>query len=204
MKLNGELLENKWVTRSGSASGVGVPAVAFFTSFSPPLFPSISIFIAALSGAVIFLWNPGADKPDQTRRSIVKKSKRFLFSSIFLLIVYILLWTFTTVTNPIATDTHLQIGFGLFDWTLTDAARDWLNDKPTLTVIEMIKYEAAFTQDRITILWQTWSVYVAGTLIIVLYFLAFFIWAIAFALLKKPRSSEIKKNSSDLRSSKNS
>jgi hypothetical protein len=181
-----EFLENKWVKGGGRATGVGVPAVAWFTSFPPPLFPSISIIIAGLSVAILLLWNPGIDNSGQTQPNIVKKIKLCLISSILLLIIYILLWTFTTVTHPIAADTHLQIGFGLSDCTLTDTAKDWLNDKPTLTVIELIKLEAAFTQDRITILWQTWSVYVAGILCIVLYLLGFIFWAIGFAMLKKP------------------
>ena len=175
----------------GAASGVGVPAFTFFSSFPPPLFPSVSLISAALSSAILLIalaWNPKADGPDQTLPRIVRQGKRFLFWSVPLLIVYILLLQFTTVPIPTEPSTRLQIGFGTFDWTLTEAARDWKSSNPSLTVTQMIKYEAAFTQDRIAILWQMWSVYLAGFLLIVLYFSGFVTWTSGFALLAKQRS----------------
>ncbi len=192
MKVDAESLKTggQWL---GAASGVGVPAFTFFSSFPPPLFPSVSLISAALSGAILLIalaWNPKADGPDQTLPRIVRQGKRFLFWSVPLLIVYILLLQFTTVPIPTEPSTRLQIGFGTFDWTLTEAARDWKSSNPSLTVTQMIKKEAAFTQDRIAILWQTWSVYLAGFLLIVLYFSGFVTWTSGFALLAKQRSRE--------------
>lgn len=190
MKVDAESLKTggQWL---GAASGVGVPAFTFFSSFPPPLFPSVSLISAALSSAILLIalaWNPKADGPDQTLPRIVRQGKRFLFWSVPLLIVYILLLQFTTVPIPTEPSTRLQIGFGTFDWTLTEAARDWKSSNPSLTVTQMIKYEAAFTQDRIAILWQMWSVYLAGFLLIVLYFSGFVTWTSGFALLAKQRS----------------
>jgi len=175
----------------GAASGVGVPAFTFFSSFPPPLFPSVSLISAALSGAIFvtaLAWRPKEDGPDQTLPRIVKQGKWFLFLSIPLLIAYILLLQFTTVPIPTKPSTRLQIGFGMFDWTLTETARDWKSSTPSLTVTRIIKNEAAFTQDRIAILWRTWSVYLAGFLLIVLYFSAFVTWTSGFALFAKQRS----------------
>lgn len=190
MKVDVESLKTggNWL---GAASGVGVPAFTFFSSFPPPLFPSVSLISAALSGAILFITlacNSKADGPDPTLPRIVKQGKRFLFFSVPLIVVYILLLQFTTVPIPTDPSTRLQIGFGTFDWTLTEAAREWMNSSSSMTPIQMIKNEAAFTQDRIAILWHTWSVYVAGFLLIALYFAGFVTWTRGFALLAKHRS----------------
>lgn len=175
----------------GAASGVGVPAFTFFSSFPPPLFPGVTLITAALSGAVLYIaavWKPPADGPQQRLPPIVEKGKRFLVLSILLLIVYILLFQFTTIPTPTEPSAQLQTGFGKFDWTLTDIGKGWKRSNPSLTVMQMVKNEAAFTQDRVEILWQTWSVYVAGFLLITLYLSAFTTWATGFALLAKQRS----------------
>ena len=177
----------------GAASGAGVPAFTFFSSFPPPLFPSVSLISAALSGAILFIaliWKPKAERQDQTLPRILKQGMRVLILSVLLLIVYILLLQFTTVPVPIPTQpsTRLQIGFGMSDWTLTGAGRDWKSSNSSLTVEQMIRNEAAFTQDRIGILWQTWSIYLAGFLLIAFYFLAFIAWTSGFALLAKQRT----------------
>ena len=190
MKVDAESLKTggQWL---GAGSGVGVPAFTFFSSFPPPLFPGISLISAALSTAILLIalaWNPKVTEPDHTLPRIVKQGKRFLFWSVPLLIAYILLLQFTTVPLPTESGTRLQIGFGTLDWTLTEAARDWKSLNPSLTVTQMIKNEAAFTQDRIAILWKTWSVYIAGFLLIVLYFSVFITWTSGFALLAKQRS----------------
>ena len=190
MKVDVESLKTggQWL---GAASGVGVPAFTFFSSFPPPLFPSVSLIIAALSSAILLIalaWNPKADGPDQTLPRIVKHGKRFIFLSIPFLIAYILLLQFTTLPMPTEPSTRLQVGFGKFDWSLTEAGRAWKRSNPSLTVTQMVKNEAAFTQDRVAILWQTWSVYLAGFLLIALYFSGFITWASGFALLAKQRS----------------
>jgi len=191
MKVDVRLPETVGLWLGVATPGVGVPAFLFFTSFPPPLFPCVSLIIAALSSAILFIafvWNPKADGPDQTLPRIVNHAKRFLLWSIPLLIAYILLLQFTTLPMPTEPRTRLQVGFGKFDWTLTEAGRDWKRSNPLLTVTQMVKNEAAFTQDRVAILWQTWSIYLAGFLLIALYFSVFITWAGGFALLVKQRS----------------
>jgi hypothetical protein len=191
MKLDSESLKTKghWL---GAASGASVPALTFFSSYSPPIFPGVSFITTALSGAILLIvvkWNPKADGHDQPIPRIVKQGMRFLVASLLLLIAYILLLQFTTIRMPTEPNIRLQIGFGKFDWTLTEAGKSWKRFNPSLTVTEMVRNEAAFTQERVEILWQTWSVYLAGFLLIVLYFFAFITWAGGFALLAKQRSN---------------
>jgi hypothetical protein len=196
MKLNAESLKTggHWL---GATSGAGVPALTFFSSFPPPLFPGVvSLLTAGLSGAVLLIaaaWKPPADTPDQSLPRVVRRAKWFLVCSISLLIVYILLLQFTTIRIPTEPDTRLQIGFGKVDWTLTEVGKSWNHSNPSLTVTEMVKNEAAFTQDRAAILWQTWSIYLAGVLLIALYFFGFLTWTSAFALLARQRSIESRK-----------
>ncbi len=175
----------------GAASGVGVPALTFFSSFPPPLFPGVSLITAALSSAILLIalaWNPQADGPNQPLPRIVTRGRRFLVWSVPLLIAYILLLQFTTIPTPTESSTRLQIGFGKFDWTLTETGKEWKRSNPSLTVTQMIKNEAAFTQDRVAILWHTWSIYLAALLLIALYFSGFITWTSGFALLAKQRS----------------
>jgi len=190
MKVDMESLKagGQWL---GAGAGAGVPAFTFFFSFPPPLFPGISLISAALSSAILLIalaWNPKVQGSDHTLPRIVKQGKWFLILSIPLLIAYILLLQFTTVPIPTESGTRLQIGFGKLDWTLTEAAKDWKISDPSLTVTQMIKNEAAYTQDRLAILWKTWSVYVAGLLLILLYLSGFITWTGGFALLAKHRS----------------
>ena len=91
----------------------------------------------------------------------------------------------------------------MLEWSLTDAGKDWLRTNPTITVTQMVRNEAAFDQDRLTILWKTWSIYTAGSLLILLYFLAFTCWTTGFALLAKHRSLE-KTRTPTLKRGKNS
>jgi hypothetical protein len=58
----------------------------------------------------------------------------------------------------------------------------------------MVKNEAAFTQDRVAMLWRTWSIYVAGLILIALYFFGFIAWASGFALFARQRSMRMKRS----------
>jgi hypothetical protein len=178
-----------WV---GAGSSVGVPAFTFFTSFPPPLFPGISLISGAISTAILifaFAWTPKADIKDQIMPLILRRVKWLLFFSILLLFAYILLLQYTTII-PTGQNTRLQIGFGKIDWTLTVVGKEWKRSKPWLTVTQMAEREAAFTQDRLEILWEPWSIYLGGSLLIALYFLGFSLWASGFALLTKHQSLE--------------
>src|SRR6185503_7717597 len=99
----------------GAASGAGVPAFAFFSSFPPPLFPAVSIITAALSGAILFIvlaWQPKTDSAQDTMPLEVKLGSRLLGSAVLLLVAYVLLLQFTTIPPPGDSNQRLPIGFG--------------------------------------------------------------------------------------------
>jgi len=125
---------------------------------------------------------------DVTMPRVVRLGGKLIACAIGLLIAYILLFRFTTAPIPTSASQRLQLGFGKVGWTLTAAGKDWKRGNPTLTVVQLIRSEAAFSQDRVSIIWQTWSIYAAGLLLITLFFVGFGCWTSGFALLAKQRS----------------
>ena len=175
--------------RVGAASGVVIPALSFFSSYPPPLFPAVSLITSALSGAILLAaraWRPKSDPVSQRMPRVVTLGGTFVVLSIPFLIAYVLALQFTTVRVPASGD-RLQIGFGRSNWTLTEAGKTWTRQFPQITAEQLLRNEG-FAQDRAQIIWETWSIYSAGALLIVLYFLAFGIWTTGFALLAKHRS----------------
>jgi hypothetical protein len=107
--------------------------------------------------------------------------------SVVLLVAYVLLLHYTTVQIPSGPGSRLQVGFGLQAWTLTEAGLSWIQSNPTITTVQMIKSEAAFSQDRLASLWKEWSIITAGLILIVVFLLAFLTWTAGFALLARQR-----------------
>jgi hypothetical protein len=116
----------------------------------------------------------------------VRKAAFLIGVSVLLLVLYVLLFQFTTISAP--SGKRLQIGFGRANWSLTDGGKTWVRTQPSITVVEMVENEAAFDQGRLTILWTTWSIYTAGGLLILLYFVGFVCWTKGFAILAKQDS----------------
>ena len=187
MKFKKESLKTmgKWV---GAASGVGIPAASFFTSLTPPLFQEVSLITTALSGAIVAMAAKRRPRPTHKGWQMPVSTTLapiFLAVAIVFLVGYVLLLQFTTVIGPEGSETRYQIGFGTTDWSLTDVAKGWKRENPALTPKELLMKEAAFDQDRVAILWTTRSIYAAGALLILLYFLGFTCWTLGFAFLKK-------------------
>jgi hypothetical protein len=164
----------------GGISGAGLPALSYFKDYAPPLFAGASVIITALAAAILLVATPRKAQPGSNKLVIT-----YLSLALALLIAYALFLTFTTVVGPDNNGARYQIGFGRAQFSLTDVARGYLRDDPTLQPKDLMLYEKAFDQGRIPILWQTWSVYAAGLILIVVYFFGFIFWTIGFALLAK-------------------
>jgi hypothetical protein len=159
----------------GSVAGVGVPAWSFFSSYPPPLFPGVTLITAALSGAIWAMTRKKSDgAPGAAWRIII---------AMVLLTTYIALLQFATLPIPPEKDKRVQIGFGMADSSLTDTAKRWKQTHPEITAYDMADKEAAFEPDRVPLLWQTWSIYTAGSCLIALYLIGFSLWTAGFALL---------------------
>ena len=166
----------KTASRFAAGTGITIPALSYFTSYSPPLLPGISVLITAIAAAIA--WIVVRSDPAKDRKRVT----RWLIAAVAFLVFYALLMQFTTA---IPIEHRLQIGFGLQPWSLTDAGRMWIRTVPTITVAQMLKNEAVVEQPQVELLWQTWSVYLAGLLLISLYALGFTGWTAAFAILAK-------------------
>lgn len=187
MNISNESLKTggQWI---GAATGAGIPAASFFTTLTPPLFPSVSVLTTALSSAILLvaaLWRPRSEARTHPIPKSAILGSRFLVIAVVLLIGYVLLLQFTTVTGP--EGTRYQIGFGTADWSLTDHGRQWKQSNPAVTAEQLLMYEG-LAQDRVSIIWAISSVYVSGSLVILLYFLGFICWTLGFALLAKHRA----------------
>jgi hypothetical protein len=168
--------------------GIGLPGLSFFTTYVPPLFPIISL-ITALPAAILLFVFALRSGPDRRRGGLPRDETRaayFVAGGLTLVVLYLLLFLYTTIPSP--TGERLQIGFGLSPWSLTEAGQSWVKSQPTITVVEMVKREAAFEQDRLFILWKSWSIYLAGVLVFLFYLLGFISWTSGFAFLAKRQS----------------
>ena len=159
----------------GGAGGVATPAWIYFKNYAPPLFPGITVLVAALPLAIWFLVWRGSIR----RRAAAVQ----LIVAGLLLFIYALLLQFTTLTAAGNPKQRVQIGFGTVSWTLTQYGNNWMRAHPSSTAFDLANSDAAFVQHRVPKLWQTWSVYCAGALLILLYVLAFVFWSCCFANL---------------------
>jgi hypothetical protein len=78
----------------------------------------------------------------------------------------------------------------MLDSSLTEVGKYWKQKDPAITPTKMLMNEAAFDQEKAQILWTQTSIYTAGGLLIISYFLAFSFWTSGFALLAKNRSGK--------------
>ena len=155
----------------GAIVGVGVPAGSFFSSYAPPLFPGVTFIVSALS---IWIYAMSKRKGSTRSRIIV---------AVALIALYILLLQFTSLPIPPEKEKRVQIGFDTLNWSLTEAAQKEKAEHPTWTAEDLAFSEAAFDPQRVYIVWRTWSVYLAGSCLIVLYFVGFALWTTGFARL---------------------
>lgn len=175
----------KWFA---AGSGVVVPASAYFAGNAPPLFPEIGIITAAMCSAIIYSVQTYRLPLDKTRRGLpklVRNGVTVLMLSLVILVAYVLLLRWTTVLDPQSAN-RFQIGFGTARWSLTT-----LGDRcifRSRSIEECMLSQTAFTNEGPFIIWKPWTVYAAGTSLIVMHLIAFTFWTLAFSLLAKHKS----------------
>lgn len=91
---------------------------------------------------------------------------------VFLFMYEISNWT---VTGPGADNIGYQVGFGVADWSLTEAGRSIKNSFHDATPYTMIDGMAAFSPTEITKIWTPLSISLAGSLTWVTYFVSVFL-----------------------------
>lgn len=177
--MNRILKDLKWIA---AGSGTFIPAFSYFTTYVPPLFPEIGIIIGAISGAILF----------SVLQNVNIKKLKFSLSpsiiiciSIVLIVAYSVSLNYLTVIEPSKYKSRFQIGFGKFDWSLTEIGLSWKSSFPNETIENWMLNEAAFRPRGPEIIWKAWTIYIAGIYLIILYFLGFVFWTYGFCLLVK-------------------
>ena len=78
-----------------------------------------------------------------------------------------------------------QIGFGRADFSLSEPGLKIKQGKPTATKQELLLRGPGFRRGGPHIVWRSWSIYLAGSLLIVLYIATFLFWSVGFTFLAR-------------------
>ena len=169
--------------------GALIPGLAYFTQWTPPLLKEASLFTAALAAAVViitYFYKPRNRRSKKLLPTSIKLAMKIFLVTFVCLILYITCFRLCTVEDPRG-ESRYQIGFGKFDWSLTDEGRQWKKNNPTQSTKDWLLSAAAFKDDGPELFWQPWSIILAGVLMIVLFMLTFLSWTFAWALLAKQK-----------------
>jgi hypothetical protein len=178
----------KWF---GAFSGAAVPAWTFFLHVAPPLFPQISLILAAVAGAIVAI--AAAYVPPVCRGSaglppMVRHAAALIGVALVLLIAYVVLWQEWTVASINDPEVRYQIGFGKVNWGLTT---EGLKDKadPDLHLIQDWMSAHGWSSNTPGIIWKEWTINTAGLILIVIFVCGFISWTTGFSLLAKYRGT---------------
>lgn len=173
-----------WLVAGG---GSLVPGFAYFTTFPPPLFPPAAYLTSFLAGAILILV---ASRPLDPQKAAVarRKAARLIACAVLLLVAYTFLWQAWTIADPQTGETRYQIGFRRADRSLTGVGIQEKRMKPSAPLEEWMLDHGAFRKDGPEIIWTVESIYFAGGVLVLLYFLGFSSWTRGFALLAKAGS----------------
>jgi hypothetical protein len=174
-----------------SGAGAFVPGYTFFTTYSPPFFPGISILTGVLSAAMIYItstYNPPTETRARSFEKLIRFSMLFLITAFILLSIYVILLRFCTVLEPQSYEQRFQVGFYKFDFSLTEVGLNLKHKTPSAPIEDWILSEGAFRPGGPEIIWRPWSITIAGLLLVFIYMLGFVLWTVGFSLLAKHKS----------------
>lgn len=177
----------------GASVGVLLPGFVFFTKYAPPLFPGITLLTTAFATATIIItyyYSLPAQRSSHSQRlpPVLKMALKALIASIVLLIFYLVLLDLCTVLVP-ATTKRMQIGFDRFDWSLTAYGKQVKAEKPLATPQQWL-WDEAFGTDAPKLIWTSWSIYLSGIGMLVVFMFAFVLWTFGWSLIAKQRAIE--------------
>ena len=166
--------------------GIIGPVGSYFTPYVPPLIPEIVFVVAVMSGICIYFVLAIKPKNKETDTSYwLFHGVVSLSMGIFLIVVYFLLLDLTTVVDPQSSGSRYQIGFRKADFSLTASGIKIKEQFPDEPIEEWIIKAAAFREGGPEILWKTWTIYVAGVILILCYICCFILWTSGFTFLAR-------------------
>jgi hypothetical protein len=182
----------RWINGILTGIGIAIPAFSFFTLYAPPLLEASSLFTAAIATAVVirtYFYEPHVKRPDTKREKLVRLARSALIGAVVLLVVYmVMLKVCTVVDPPNQPQVRYQIGFWNFDWSLNGDGIYLKQIHPNATPWELIDYGTAHGPDGAAKIWKFWSILVSGISMIVVFLLAFALWAFGWSLLAKRKA----------------
>lgn len=182
----------RWINGILTGIGIAVPAFSFFTLYAPPLLEASSLFTAAIATAVViytYFYEPRVKRPDTKRKKLVRLARSALIGAVVLLAVYMVMLKVCTVVDPPAQpQVRYQIGFWNFDWSLNADGLYLKQRHPNATPWELIDYGVAHGPDSVAKVWKFWSILASGASMIVIFLLAFTLWAFGWSLLAKRKA----------------
>lgn len=169
-----------------AAGATGLPCGTFFTDSAPPDFAPISLVTSGLVPAVLLCSYFNA--PD--RKRIPGRVCLCFFLTVVLLIAYFSLLQYWTVLPPRGREGHrVQIGFHMADWSLTDGAKQLIDEGQDVQLSTpndlMLAFGVWGGKGRVTSIWKTTSVVAAGLILVFTFLAAFSLWAYGCGILAR-------------------
>jgi len=160
----------------------GLPGATYFLHYAPPLF-AITALLSGGVGLAVFV-RVFVIRPDLTTSA--KKGFRFVMLAVVAGSVYGVLLPLLTVTSP--SDSALgkerfQIGFRTLDFSLTDEAKKKRDQFDLRTPEDLMLAFGGYEPGGAYLIWRTWTIVLAGFLLIGLFITTFVFWAHGLALL---------------------
>ena len=117
MKLAG-LSTMEWLCTLSGGMGSLVPGLSFFTAYPPPMFEASSLLTGGVALAVIIL---GLKRPIK-RSATVTGAVSIILIGFLTVVLYGFAHSALTISPPPPWKGHVQTGFALSSWSLTDKA----------------------------------------------------------------------------------
>jgi hypothetical protein len=152
---------------------------------APPLVPYGRPTVAAACAVllVVVFMRPRVGRTCRERTTRLRWAVLWLGAALVLLSVYNMLLNELTVLEPQTYKTRFQVGFGRAEWSLTDVGRAMVREHPLWTPEQLMLGAGAFQSNTGAMLvWQPWSVRIAGLVLVGVYFPLFVSWIMAVAI----------------------
>jgi len=184
----------KWFCAGATAI---VPGYTFFTTYPPPIFPGISILTSVLAAAIIYItwtYNPRTQASARSLEKLVRLAILWLLLAFVFLTIYVLLIRYCTVFEPQEYEQRFQVGFCKFDWSLTEVGLKLKHKMPLAPLEDWLLTEGAFRSGGPELIWTSWSIATAGSLLVFTYMAGFVLWTVGFSLLAKHKANPSQPN----------
>lgn len=178
---------------SGVLAGVGtlIPAIAYFTKYSPPLLGKASLLTVAVAAATVifaYYYEPTGQASEPGTPLLVRQARKLLIIAFALFIVYLVFLRICTVLEPREGKQRLQIGFSTYEWSLAEQGRKMKAAYPNVSITEFMFLNRAYSDEKIAVVWKPWTVYLAGVLTTLVFMFSFVLWNFGWALIAKQKA----------------